>query len=99
MEHYSEYKDNGVKWDIPMHNGLNMNVPDGNGVKGQKHEQCCMAFALTGRMYPPSITQGVALGWKLVALSGRRLQTKTGDDGSFLDYQTLSGRRLPTKTM
>ena len=75
MEHYSEYKDNGVKWDIPMHNGLNMNVPDGNGVKGQNHEQCCMAFALTGRMYPPSITQGVALGWKLVALSGRHLPT------------------------
>ena len=65
----------------------------------QKHEQCCMAFALTGRMYPPSITQGVALGWKLVALSGRRLPTKTGDDGSFLDYQTLSGRHLPTTTM
>ncbi len=62
MERYKEYKDSGVKWDIPMHNGLNMNVLDGNGVKGQKHEQCCMAFALTGRTYPPSITQGVALG-------------------------------------
>jgi len=36
MERYKEYKDSGVKWDIPMHNGLNMNVPDGNALKGQK---------------------------------------------------------------
>jgi hypothetical protein len=29
------------------------------------------AFALTGRMYPPLPTQGVALGYWLIGLSGR----------------------------
>ena len=32
---------------------------------------CFNAFALTGRMYPPSLTQGVALGYWLIGLSGR----------------------------
>jgi len=99
MEHYNEYKNSSVKWNIPMNNAMNMNVLDGNALKGQKAHspgqrpgdlkrdnhalkgqklnQCYMAFALTGRMYTPTITQGVALGWKLFALSGRHLPTTT----------------------
>jgi len=34
-------------------------------------DKCFNAFALTGRMYPPSLTQGVALGYWLIGLSGR----------------------------
>ena len=40
-------------------------------MKGQKQDKCFNAFALTGRMYPPSPTQGVALGYWLIGLSGR----------------------------
>ena len=40
-------------------------------LKGQKHDKCFNAFALTGRMYSPLPTRGVALGYWLIGLSGR----------------------------
>jgi hypothetical protein len=42
-----------------------------SALKGQKHYSIYRAFALSGRMYPPSLTQGVALGYWLIGLSGR----------------------------
>ena len=42
-----------------------------SALKGQKHDKCFNAFALTGRMYSPLPTQGVALGYWLIGLSGR----------------------------
>jgi hypothetical protein len=35
------------------------------------HDKCFNAFALTGRMYPPLPTQGVAPGYWFIGLSGR----------------------------
>ena len=40
-------------------------------LKGQMHDKCFNAFALTGRMYSPLPTRGVALGYWLIGLSGR----------------------------
>jgi len=42
-----------------------------SALKGQKHDKCFNAFALTGRMYSPLPTQGVALGYWFIGLSGR----------------------------
>ena len=42
-------------------------------LKGQKHYSSNYAFALTGRIYLCPFTQGDALGYKLIAPSGRTL--------------------------
>ena len=43
----------------------------GNALKGQKLYQLRYAFALTGRRLHAPDTQGAALGYRLVGLSGR----------------------------
>jgi hypothetical protein len=45
-------------------------------LKGQKHTCSIVAFALTGRWLHITLTQGDALGYRLVGLSGRPFGNK-----------------------
>ena len=42
-----------------------------SALKGQKHNNARRAFALSGRSLRIAYTQGVALGYVFIALSGR----------------------------
>ena len=58
-------------------------------LKGQKHQNGSNAFALTGRLPHDPLTQGAALGYEQVALSGRRTQD-TRDVKSTTPTETAS---------